>query len=193
MSVRSAVAFKEIPTGNETLAEVLTNGNTASGQDIIGVDNLVVTTVNGIPYPLASTFKYTFALPINNETVYAGTGGPVTVSLGNVAVVSAGLYSVNVVWELASIAFASAGTVEVIWLGIGTTNNSWTANPSTIAFKEVLDDSTSKIGSFSYLIQIPANTTYYLNLLYDVPVGTSITLNGNTFTFNTSMTFTRVG
>jgi photosystem II stability/assembly factor-like uncharacterized protein len=47
MSVRSAVDFRDVPTGNETLAQVLTNGNDAEGKSIIGVSNLVADTING--------------------------------------------------------------------------------------------------------------------------------------------------
>nr|WPF46644.1 MAG: hypothetical protein [Lake Baikal virophage 8] len=51
MSVRSAVDFREIPTGNETLAEVLTNGNNAGSQSIIGVNDMSLNTINGSAYP----------------------------------------------------------------------------------------------------------------------------------------------
>jgi hypothetical protein len=52
MSVRSAVGFPytpNFPIGNQTLEETLANGNSASQQDITGVNNLDVFTINGGP------------------------------------------------------------------------------------------------------------------------------------------------
>ena len=47
MSVRSAVSFRDVPTGNENIEQVLTNGNNANGKSIKGVGDITADTFNG--------------------------------------------------------------------------------------------------------------------------------------------------
>jgi hypothetical protein len=51
MSVISAVNYFDIPTGNQNLAQTLTNGNDGAGQSIRGINDVSLNTINGSTYP----------------------------------------------------------------------------------------------------------------------------------------------
>jgi hypothetical protein len=51
MSVISAVNYFDIPTGNQNLAQTLTNGNDGAGQSIRGINDVSLNTINGSAYP----------------------------------------------------------------------------------------------------------------------------------------------
>nr|WPF46668.1 MAG: hypothetical protein [Lake Baikal virophage 8] len=51
MSVRSVADYSGLPTFNQTLEQVLTNGNDAGNQSIIGLNDISLNTINGSAYP----------------------------------------------------------------------------------------------------------------------------------------------
>jgi len=88
MSVASAKGLAE-NIGIQNLEQVLATGNDAGGLDIIGVDNVVATTINGVSYPPPAKSISLYDYTVTNITINAGSATAITGSV----VLPAGTYA----------------------------------------------------------------------------------------------------
>jgi photosystem II stability/assembly factor-like uncharacterized protein len=131
MSVISGVDYKNIfgpdpaPIGNETLEQVLTDGNDAGGLDIIGVDNLEAVTINGF-----STNRINLGEFIAQQTISATANTYFIIELTTPINLIIGVYQANIKINLS--ATATTGYYIYLYLDTRLLTSSYISSASNI-------------------------------------------------------------
>ena len=81
-----------VPVGGENLADVLTVGNDAGGQNIANVGNINLLDINGIPY---TAYVPPVAVYLNNIPAVQGVASSSEVNVYSSGVLPAGVYLIN--------------------------------------------------------------------------------------------------
>ena len=173
------------------LNQVLTSGNAAGNLNITGVNNLQAATINGLPYPVPTT---TYSAFLTTTTALVGSGSVNHINLAQVTIAQSGLYIVQVYYEFSGTFSLSTGVTKLLRAAPTTSNSALqtTITPTTIAYNINILDTVAITQVATYLLQINANTTYYLGLDYYIPSGTSVDAYNSSFNWSNGFIFTRL-